>query len=133
MNQLECFANFQEKKIEFPPTFKFDPNTHRYDTSTKKRVPSWCDRILHKLDKKDEPFIVCEQLSYNHIPEFDQSDHKPVYALFQAQVGNFENQTPNIVFNEIVQKGDEIVINYEINANIVTHNCDWIGIFKVLK
>lgn len=130
MNQLECFANFQEKKIEFPPTFKFDPNTHRYDTSTKKRVPSWCDRILHKIDKKDEPFIACEQLSYNHIPEFDQSDHKPVYALFQAQVGNFENQTPNIVFNEIVQKGDEIVINYEINANIVTHNCDWIGIFK---
>lgn len=130
MNQQECFKKYKEKQIDFPPTYKFDQNTNRYDTSTKKRVPSWCDRILHKTDTKDKAFINCDQLSYNHIPEYNQSDHKPVFALFQVKVGNFELQKPDITFTKILQQNTNIEINYEISANIVTHNCDWIGFFK---
>lgn len=88
MDKKECFLDVHEKTITFPPTYKFDPNTNTYDTSTKKRVPSWCDRILYKTEDKESKFIHCEQLSYNHIPEFDQSDHKPVYSLFQVKVRN---------------------------------------------
>ena len=35
------FKGFAERKISFPPTFKFDPGSANYDTSQKKRVPSY--------------------------------------------------------------------------------------------
>lgn len=89
MDHDECFSQFKEKEITFPPTYKFDLNTHTYDTSTKKRVPSWCDRILYKSGKSVESFTECEQLAYHHIPEYDQSDHKPVFGLFQVKVNFF--------------------------------------------
>lgn len=41
-----------EPEITFKPTYKFDPNSDTYDTSKKKRVPSYTDRIL---SKKFEP------------------------------------------------------------------------------
>ncbi len=42
----KIFHGFQESPIEFLPTYKFDVNTDTYDTSTKKRVPSWTVRFL---------------------------------------------------------------------------------------
>lgn len=130
MDKKECFLDVHEKTITFPPTYKFDPNTNTYDTSTKKRVPSWCDRILYKTEDKESKFIHCEQLSYNHIPEFDQSDHKPVYSLFQVKVGNLELHTPDLLFNDIFHNGKDVEITYQLNANVVTHNSDWIGVYK---
>jgi hypothetical protein len=40
-----------EEQITFQPTYKFDSNCDVYDTSDKKRVPSWTDRILIKTGK----------------------------------------------------------------------------------
>ncbi|KAJ1910636.1 Inositol-1,4,5-trisphosphate 5-phosphatase 1 [Tieghemiomyces parasiticus] len=40
------FHNYYEAPITFPPTYKFDVGTARYDTSEKRRTPSWTDRIL---------------------------------------------------------------------------------------
>lgn len=40
------FTNFAEGAIKFPPTYKFDPHTNIYDTTEKKRTPSYTDRIL---------------------------------------------------------------------------------------
>lgn len=39
-------SQFLEPPIKFPPTFKFDKGSDVYDTSGKKRVPSWTDRVL---------------------------------------------------------------------------------------
>lgn len=74
----KLWATFKEQKIDFPPTYKFDPGTDVYDTSKKQRVPSWTDRILFKDSVKP--------LSYGSIPSLSKSDHKPVYAQFEALV-----------------------------------------------
>jgi len=39
-------GSFNEPDIRFKPTYKFDKNCDIYDTSPKKRVPSWTDRVL---------------------------------------------------------------------------------------
>jgi len=62
----KAFADWREGKITFLPSFKYDVGkVGVYDTSEKKRGPSWCDRILYrtrgdrhiwqaKLDKQSE-------------------------------------------------------------------------------
>ncbi|RKP33211.1 hypothetical protein BJ085DRAFT_40324 [Dimargaris cristalligena] len=44
------FHQYYEAPITFSPTYKFDPGTNRYDTSEKRRTPSWTDRILIRAD-----------------------------------------------------------------------------------
>jgi len=40
------FAGFHEGAITFNPTYKFDKWSDEYDTSSKRRVPSWTDRQI---------------------------------------------------------------------------------------
>jgi len=49
MRANHVFCGYQEGLIDFKPTFKFDTNSGRYDTSAKQRVPAWCDRIIYKV------------------------------------------------------------------------------------
>ncbi|ODV59760.1 uncharacterized protein ASCRUDRAFT_36782, partial [Ascoidea rubescens DSM 1968] len=80
-----AFRNFDEMEIKFRPTYKFDNNTNRYDTSEKQRVPSWTDRVLYRGN-------ALKPLAYNSIPTVMFSDHKPVFAAFKAtaKVVNYE-------------------------------------------
>eukprot|EP00668_Euglena_longa_P002251 GGOE01002598.1.p1 GENE.GGOE01002598.1~~GGOE01002598.1.p1 ORF type:complete len:579 (+),score=176.32 GGOE01002598.1:53-1789(+) len=52
--QREAFVGFEEGSVMFPPTYKLDPGTDRYDTSPKCRTPSWTDRILYAC-REDDP------------------------------------------------------------------------------
>ena len=36
---------FREHPIQFRPTYKYDPGTDNFDTSTKQRIPSYTDRF----------------------------------------------------------------------------------------
>lgn len=77
-----AFTDFEEAEIDFAPTFKFDPETTRYDTSPKQRTPSWTDRIqwqsLHTQS--------IESLSYRGHFDILLSDHRPVSALLKTRI-----------------------------------------------
>ena len=51
-----------------------------YDTSSKRRVPAWTDRILYKSASR------LELLSYFCNQDIRASDHRPVYASFKCQI-----------------------------------------------
>jgi hypothetical protein len=74
------FKDFHEMLPKFRPTYKFDVGTSNYDTGPKKRLPAWCDRILH-WKKNDNTDI--KQISYTSRHNVVLSDHKPVQALFE--------------------------------------------------
>lgn len=69
--------SFAEHEIAFAPTYKFDVGTDTYDSSEKKRVPSWCDRILFR------GHVEC--LKYDS-KVVRLSDHRPVIGQFDVKV-----------------------------------------------
>ena len=75
------FLGFSEGPLNFRPTYKFDKLSDVYDTSKKRRIPSWTDRILFK--KGDD----VQLLTYDCASDVRTSDHRPVYASFLV---NFE-------------------------------------------
>lgn len=91
-----AFKDFKEANITFPPTYKYDPGTQKFDTSSKQRAPAYTDRILYKY--KSNPFSLrresnltsflhnpatVECIAYDSVPSIVSSDHKPVWALFK--------------------------------------------------
>ncbi|KAL0415568.1 UNVERIFIED_CONTAM: Type IV inositol polyphosphate 5-phosphatase 9 [Sesamum latifolium] len=78
------FAGWNEKEIEFAPTYKYDQDSDDYYGSNHKikakrmRAPAWCDRIIW-FGKG------LKQTHYNRV-ESRLSDHRPVRAIFVAYV-----------------------------------------------
>lgn len=71
---------FQEEPLTFDPTYKYDIGTNKYDTSEKRRVPAWCDRILYK-GTGDR----IQQTEYRRY-ELKTSDHRPVSGRFVVRI-----------------------------------------------
>lgn len=81
-----AFEGWHEGTISFAPTYKYDINSYHYagesvKSGEKKRAPAWCDRILWYGKG-------LKQLSYRR-QESTLSDHKPVTAVFLAEVEVF--------------------------------------------
>jgi len=128
---------FKEAAILFPPTYKFDIGTDIYDTSHKKRVPSWTDRIMYRC----HPDLQCNMLSstnmveqvegsYINYPEIKQSDHKPVSSQYNVYMaGNCEKLVSiEIIGDWLTSK--EGVIKVQLNENFCYRYFDYIALYK---
>lgn len=80
-----AFGEWREGDIFFSPTYKYYPNSDEYygiakdRKGEKRRAPAWCDRILWQ----GTGLI---QTGYNRC-ESAHSDHRPVCATFNVEVG----------------------------------------------
>jgi inositol polyphosphate 5-phosphatase INPP5B/F len=94
------FRDFQEGKITFRPTYKYDPGTDDWDSSEKNRAPAWCDRILWKGTR-------IEQIAYKSVMELRMSDHKPVYGIFIAYILTRDDQKFKKIHEEVLKTVDK--------------------------
>ena len=77
--ESDVLVNFKEGSITFDPSYKYAFNSAEYDTSSKVRVPAWCDRILYEAEGN------LTQIFYGRA-ELKLSDHRPIFGLFEAKV-----------------------------------------------
>ncbi|XP_039068840.1 type IV inositol polyphosphate 5-phosphatase 9-like [Hibiscus syriacus] len=108
------FKGWHEGLISFAPTYKYRPNSdvyhgcfHQSKKGEKKRAPAWCDRIIwygtglkqHVYTRGEENF----------------SDHRPVKAIFTAEVGvlhslkQFQSFFLSERFDRITNQTDDFV------------------------
>ncbi|XP_072968210.1 type IV inositol polyphosphate 5-phosphatase 3-like isoform X1 [Typha angustifolia] len=79
-----AFDGWTEGVISFPPTYKYEINSEKYvgeDSKSGRRTPAWCDRIL-SFGKG------LRLMSYKRVG-LNTSDHRPVTAVFMAEVEVF--------------------------------------------
>lgn len=100
LNEGTVLRGFEEGPITFPPTYKYDPGTQNFDTSSKQRCPAYTDRILFKGKGHTRGYIrrvshesnssqkdgCIECLVYDSVPSICTSDHKPVWGVFKTTV-----------------------------------------------
>ncbi|WVR09797.1 hypothetical protein IAU60_006873 [Kwoniella sp. DSM 27419] len=87
----ETFIGYDEGPIRFKPT---DNGTDQYDTSEKQRIPAWTDRVLFRGS-------ALRLKEYNRA-ELMTSDHRPVYALFDATIREVDHTRKDAISKEIV-------------------------------
>nr|CAB3256245.1 inositol polyphosphate 5-phosphatase K-like [Phallusia mammillata] len=108
----KLLGEFQEEEITFSPTYKYDVGTSTFDTSEKQRKPAWTDRILLRINpdylhmismdlKKEKSqdsssYIAQVKGSYKSHPQFTTSDHKPVTAVYNLNVGKEQSQLVSV-------------------------------------
>ncbi|XP_029712812.1 inositol polyphosphate 5-phosphatase OCRL [Aedes albopictus] len=94
------FRDYNEGKILFGPTYKYNPGTDDWDSSEKSRCPAWCDRILWKGQRM-------ELLKYDSVMQLRKSDHKPVYAVFKVNVETKDDHKFKRVHEEVLKTVDK--------------------------
>eukprot|EP01062_Namystynia_karyoxenos_P040584 TRINITY_DN29586_c0_g1_i1.p2 TRINITY_DN29586_c0_g1~~TRINITY_DN29586_c0_g1_i1.p2 ORF type:complete len:435 (+),score=94.20 TRINITY_DN29586_c0_g1_i1:1621-2925(+) len=77
-----AFCLFEEGDYNFPPTFKVKPGSAEVEYQ-KKRVPSYCDRILWRSAPHCSGAVQLSSLAA--VPAVTTSDHKPVVGEFLVQ------------------------------------------------
>jgi hypothetical protein len=84
---------FNESELRFAPTYKYDPGTDTYDTSSKHRTPAWCDRILWRGRH-------VRQLFYKR-NECRVSDHRPISGGFVVAVKRIDEAQRRVVEQQV--------------------------------
>jgi len=78
MHHNVAFPGYKEGPLVFRPTYRYDLHSDNYDSSEKQRIPAWTDRILY--------WGLPVSLGVYNRAELRGSDHRPVYAVFRADV-----------------------------------------------
>ncbi|TPX55598.1 hypothetical protein PhCBS80983_g05190 [Powellomyces hirtus] len=119
-----AFHDFNEAAITFAPTFKYDIGTNTFDTSEKKRTPSFCDRILWFQNPLhvDDSLWICPKW-YRSCMDLTLSDHKPIMALFETAVRTLDKAKLMAVNEDITRELDkfenESLPDLHITTNIL--------------
>ncbi|NWS30916.1 PI5PA phosphatase, partial [Polioptila caerulea] len=134
---------FQEGPLNFPPTFKFDVGTNKYDSSAKKRKPAWTDRILWKIkspskglstggQRPSQGVLSVSQLCYCSHMEYTVSDHKPVAAIFAVQFASkVDKPLVEIYVADEWSRPEQAVVRYKMAVGFHRSSWDWIGLYRV--
>lgn len=97
-------------------------------------MPSWCDRVLYKIEDNNK----LEILQYDCSSSIISSDHFPVSAVFQLEMPtelNLENQQWDCYFENYLTWFTKIpfICRFSLKSyfykNISSFN-DWIGIYS---
>ncbi|KAL9643410.1 hypothetical protein ABK040_010025 [Willaertia magna] len=116
------FIGFKEGKINFLPTYKYDPGTLQFDSSEKRRVPAYTDRILWKGKFRD----IVKQLNYcNHVNCLI-SDHLPVTSLFEVDIYNEVDYKKKQLKEMIIKEYNNLLNNNygSNNNNLIQLSCN---------
>jgi hypothetical protein len=110
-------SKFREAAITFAPTYKYNKKSNDYDTSKKKRIPAYCDRIIYSDSRNNlkENFINCR--CYNRA-EITNSDHKPVYAIYEIIIETIEEDKKfdleEEIYSTYLKKSTSIILKFFI-------------------
>jgi phosphatidylinositol-bisphosphatase len=114
------FGGYQEAEIQFVPSYKFDHNTNRYDSSEKARVPAWTDRILWR---DNDGQVKCQY--YGVHMDHMISDHKPVSAQLYVDITTKNKSKYQKVYQEEIQKLDKLENEERPSCNLGVHELDF--------
>ena len=95
----------QEGQLLFEPTYKYDLAKQTYDTSAKNRTPSWTDRVLFSQT------FPCMRLTQYGRSEITVSDHRPVFALFNATIRRINNEIKQVIEQNLCAKFQVLKMN----------------------
>ncbi|XP_064965952.1 type I inositol polyphosphate 5-phosphatase 13-like [Musa acuminata AAA Group] len=111
MKAGKVFQGMREGQIKFPPTYKFErhqPGLSGYDSSEKKRIPAWCDRVLYRDSRSisvAECSLECPVVSsitlYEACMDVTDSDHKPVRCIFSVEIAHADELIRREVWGQI--------------------------------
>ncbi|RCV31921.1 hypothetical protein SETIT_6G217000v2 [Setaria italica] len=118
MRAGNVFQGMREGPIRFPPTYKFQrnqPGLSGYDSSEKKRIPAWCDRILYRDSRPvsiaecslDCP-VVAAVTAYEACMDVTDSDHKPVRCTFSVDIARVDELTRRQEFGKIIESNEKV-------------------------
>ncbi|KFV18253.1 Phosphatidylinositol 4,5-bisphosphate 5-phosphatase A, partial [Tauraco erythrolophus] len=136
-------SGFQEGPLNFPPTFKFDVGTNKYDSSAKKRKPAWTDRILWKIKSPSIGFgaggrqpsrgvLSVSQLCYcSHMGSslWHALAHH-VYVSWQF-ASKADKPLVEIYVADEWSRPEQAVVRYKMAAGFHRSSWDWIGLYRV--
>nr|CAD1820359.1 unnamed protein product [Ananas comosus var. bracteatus] len=123
MKAGRVFQGLREAQIDFPPTYKFERNQaglSGYDSSDKKRIPAWCDRILYRDNQSvsgAQCSLECPVVSsismYKACIDVNDSDHKPVKSVFSVDIAHTNEITRRQEFGKIISSNKKVRSSFE--------------------
>jgi len=116
---------FREQKIGFNPTYKYDKNTSKYDSSSKLRKPAWTDRILtfsKPEDLRPQKYFAAEQIRL--------SDHRPVFGIYDLKVPSESSKVLEMKVEFDESSCDDVIVKIDIEAQFFDRVQDWVGLYR---